>query len=111
MSGYNNRLHMSNNAVEAYEMGTKPYDQWSAADIIDEVCRLYDPGKHDFDINKLIGIPIDALRMCTLSYSSWHHTTRKYKETDFYFVDNKKLLQLRNEDIDHYVEFVLNNDL
>lgn len=108
MAGYNNRLHMSNNAVDAYEMGAKPYDEWSAVDIIDEVQKIYDPEKHSFDINQLIDIPIEALRMCVLSYSSWHHTTKKYKETDFYFVDGKKLINLRNSDIKKYIDYVAN---
>lgn len=108
MAGYNNRLHMSNNAVEAYKMGAKPYERWSAADIIDEVQKLYDPENSSFDINNLVGIPIKALRMCTLSYSSWHHTTKKYEETDFYFVDNKKLLKLTDKDITKYVEYANN---
>lgn len=105
MAGYNNKLNMSNNAVEAYNIGTKPYDQWTAADIIEEINKLYDPTMHGFDINLLIGIPLEALRMAALSFSSWHHTTKKYKETDFYFVDNKKLLKLTNSDIVRYVDY------
>ncbi len=105
MAGYDYKRKMSNNAVDAYKMGAKPYDEWSAAEIIDEVQKLYDPEQHSFDINNLIGIPIKALRMCVLSYSSWHHTTRKYKETDFYFVDGKKLLNLTDSDIKKYIEY------
>lgn len=108
MAGYNRRLNMSNNAVDAYKIGTKPYEQWSAIEIFDEVVKVYDPNIHSFDINRLAEIPVEALRMCTLSYSSWHHTTRKYKETDFYYVDNKKLLKLTDKDIDKYVDYVGN---
>jgi hypothetical protein len=44
--------------------------------------------------------------MCTLSFSSWHHTTKKYTETDFYFVDGKKLLNLTSSIIQQNVEYV-----
>lgn len=111
MSGYNYKYKMSNNAVEAYNIGTKPYNEWSASEIINAVKRLYDPNIHSFDIDKLSKIPLKALRMCTLSYSSWHHTTKKYIETDFYFVDNKKLINLSNADIDKYATYVRNEML
>jgi hypothetical protein len=106
MAGYNRKLQMSNNAVDAYNIGTKPYNEWSRAEIIDEVNKLYDPSQHNFDINTLVSIPIEALRMCTLSFSSWHHTTKKYTETDFYFVDGKKLLNLTSSIIQQNVEYV-----
>ena len=49
MAGYNYKLNMSNNAVDAYEKGAKPYNEWSLADIIDLVLEIYDPEEHGFD--------------------------------------------------------------
>ena len=109
MAGYNRRLHMSNNAVDAYELGTKPYDEWSRAEILCEVKKLFNSGQFEYSISfeDLESLSLKALKMCTLSFSSWHHTTRRYKETDFYFGDNKKLLGLTKTTIrqtEYYVK-------
>ncbi len=111
MAGYNYKLNMSNNAVDAYEKGAKPYNEWSLADIIDLVLEIYDPEEHGFDINKLVNTPLEAVKLCVLSYSSWHHTTKKYKETEFYFVDRKKLIMLTDKDIDKYTYFVSQKEM
>ena len=40
MAGYNYKYQMSNNAVDAYKSGCKPYDQWAKGDLMDEIQKL-----------------------------------------------------------------------
>lgn len=108
MAGYNYKYQMSNNAVDAYKSGCKPYDQWTKGDLMNEIQKLFDPARHTFDVNALVNEPVEVIRMAVLSYSAWHHTTRKYQETDFYFVDGKKLLALSDKTIQKYHDYVLN---
>ena len=111
MAGYNYKRNMSNNAVDAYAMGAKPYNEWSFTDIFNEILDDYDPENHCFDINKLANVSLEVLKMCFLSYSSWHHTTKQYKETEFYFVDKKKMLTLTDEDIDKYIDYASRDNI
>lgn len=97
MAGYM-RWSMSNNAVSAYEDGEKPLSKWTKTNIFEAI--------EESDINikcsidKLRKVPVKILKEICLSYSSWHHTSNHYNKTDFYSVDEYKLEQLTDEEID-----------
>lgn len=72
---------MSNNAVLAYESGEKPISKWTKADIL-SVCKNVESEK----LALLKKSQLKGLKRL-LKYSSWHHTSCHFNETDFYMVD------------------------
>ncbi len=93
-SGYS----MSNNAVAAYEDGEKPLSKWSKNDIIDDVKQI---DKNNLDFSK---VPLSVLRQQLLYKSSWHHTSSKYNRTDFYSIDEDKIEELNQDEINNWIE-------
>lgn len=77
MAGYNG-YSMSNNAVNAYANGEKPYSKWTKADILDEI-----PSELKDIAKKLTAAEMRGL---FLHRTSWHHTSSHYNRTDFYSV-------------------------
>jgi len=98
MAGYDG-LSMSNNAVEAYELGLKPWSRWMKKDLvkdIDETLKEYHIElKVQYDV--LIKLPTEALRRAVLDTRDYHHTSYYYNETPFYFVSIIKLANLTND--------------
>lgn len=80
MAGYKN-FSMSNNAVNAYADGEKPFSKWTKADIL-ELIKDQDDSEFDFELVKKL--PADFLKRKCLHRSSWHHTSSHYNRTDFY---------------------------
>lgn len=78
MAGYNG-YSMSNNAVQAYECGEKPYSKWTKSDILGEI-----PGDLLGSAKKLT---LSELKGLFLHRTSWHHTSSHYNRTDFYSVE------------------------
>ncbi len=81
MAGYSG-YSMSNNAVDAYENGEKPYSKWTKQDLLigySQVCK-----ESGFEIYDLSKIRVDILKRQLLVCSSWHHTSSRYNKTDFY---------------------------
>lgn len=81
-SGYS----MSKNAVSAYEAGEMPKSKWTKKAIIDgikEVCEelnlRYESKFESFKKADLWGMFI--------TWSSWHHTSKCFNETDFYAIN------------------------
>ena len=87
MAGYAG-YRMSNNAVQAYSDGEKPYSKWSKADIIGV---LRDEGVPETQIAFVKRIPLKELKALGLRKTSWHHTSSHYNATDFYTVDIDRL--------------------
>lgn len=86
MAGYKNRS-MSNNAITAYESGERPLSKWTFEDFCEEV-----ESETDVRIKRVKGGYKQFLK-----YSSWHHTSKFYNQTDFYNI-NFELLQNAIED-------------
>lgn len=78
-SGYDG-YSMSKRAVEAYGNGEKPYSKWKKSDIL-ELLEEHDTSvEYDF----LKKLPLTVLKKMYIKYSSYHHTGKYCKSTDFY---------------------------
>lgn len=96
MAGYNG-FSMSNNAVDAYTNGERPLSKWSKSDLLEEydnVCDESDLKK--YDLSKL---RLDVLKRELLVYSSWHHTSSRFNNTDFYKIDVEACERLNNDKV------------
>ncbi len=100
MAGYHG-YSMSNNAVAAYENGEMPMSKWSKKAIIERIEEAIDDGDIELQcsLDKLKKLPLEFLKRDCLTYSSWHHTSKFYNETDFYSLDIDSI----NEMTDEYV--------
>ena len=91
MAGYNG-YSMSNNAVQAYEQGERPYSRWTKKAFFEEIEKMIAFGDLPETVREdLAGMKVDDLK-AFLSRSSWHHTSAKYNKTDFYSISDKKIL-------------------
>ena len=97
MSGYYG-YSMSNNAVEAYENGERPLSKWRKSDILEAISVSEIELK--CSISKLQKLPVKVLKEECLTYSSWHHTSNHYNQTNFYTLDEKYIESLTDEKID-----------
>lgn len=97
MAGYSG-WSMSNNAVAAYEDGEKPLSKWRKIDILEAI----EGSEMEFkcSIEKLRKLPVKILKELCLRYSSWHHTSNHYNETDFYSLDEDEIESLTDDKID-----------
>ena len=104
MSGYKG-YSMSNNAVEAYKNGEKPYSRWTKANIIEAIEKAIreDDLILKCSMEKLNKTPAEILKLFCLSYSSWHHTSKRYNKTDFYILDINRVACLTDEKIDNEI--------
>jgi len=81
MAGYSG-YSMSNNAISAYENGEKPISKWTKADI------LYELKKVNPEIVELAKkLTVSELKSRLIKRTSWHHTSSKFNQTDFYSFD------------------------
>ena len=91
MAGYKG-YSMSNNAVQAYEQGERPYSRWTKAAILEEIENMIETGELPESVaDSMKGIKKDHL-LSFLERSSWHHTSAKYNRTDFYSVSPEKVI-------------------
>ena len=74
---------MSERALEAYEGGERPLSRWSKADIIGAIAEAYGPEAAE----KAASLPLAVLKERFLTCSSWHHTGKCFRKTDFYAFD------------------------
>lgn len=93
MTGYRG-YSMSNNAVDAYNKGEKPWSKWTKTDILNE---LRYNGVDKAQIDRLRKFSLAELKEIGLRRSSWHHTSSHYNATDFYTVDVSALEKVRYE--------------
>ena len=99
MSGYYN-YSMSNNAVEAYENGEKPWSKWTKGDILRAVSRwVRDGGELGCDFKLLSKTKAETLRRGLLSCTSWHHTSKFFNTTDFFSLEPTRLVELTDEKV------------
>lgn len=98
MAGYYG-YSMSNNAIEAYENGEKPYSKWRKSDILELVERYKKESAANFSMELLKKVNINILKKHFLAYSSWHHTSCHYNRTDFYLINEYAVENLTNEKI------------
>ena len=82
---------MSENAMHAYENGEKPKSKWTKRAMLEEIesyCWLFDmPYGGEFSKMKK-----DELFDTFFEWKSWHHTGQYANETDFYGLDEGKLV-------------------
>lgn len=71
---------MSVRAAEAYEGGEKPLSKWSKGEIVSLVGEAYG----EEAMAKAGKLAAATLRDRFLERSSWHHTGKYFRETDFY---------------------------
>lgn len=108
MAGYNG-WSMSNNAVDAYENGEKPLSKWRKSDILEAIEESEIELK--CSIEKLRKLPVKILKEVCLRYSSWHHTSNHYNETDFYSLDEERIENLTDAKIDELlIEYKANKN-
>lgn len=91
MAGYSG-WSMSNNAVDAYSNGEKPLSKWTKADIFDTIEEQEIELKCSME--KFKKLPVKVLKEVCLRYSSWHHTSNHYNQTDFYSLDISRIENL-----------------
>ena len=84
---------MSNNAVQAYNSGKRPWSRWTKTLILEDVKALtinaqeeYEENKEELDSLKkkfkvLSKCSADTLRKHLLRYSEWHHTSSRYNNS------------------------------
>lgn len=105
MAGYHG-YSMSNNAVLAYETGEKPYSRWKKKDILEAIEQaIEDEELHlKCDLKLLKKIPAKQFKEELLTYTSWHHTSSHFNETDFYSIDYNYLANLTDDDIQEILQ-------
>ena len=92
---------MSNNAVGAYEDGEKPITKWTKKIILETVQELELEFTFNFDLfSKLTVAQLKKFLIC----SSWHHTAKYFNKTDFYSIDENKIEELKNEEIEELLK-------
>lgn len=101
MAGYSG-WSMSNNAVDAYSNGEKPLSKWTKADIFDTIEEQEIELKCSME--KFKKLPVKVLKEVCLRYSSWHHTSNHYNQTDFYSLDISRIENLTDEKLIDYLQ-------
>ena len=84
MAGYHG-WSMSNNAILAYENDEKPLSSWTKDDILDAIESAVESEELELkcSIDKLRKMSAVDLKDICLQYTSWHHTGKYFKETNF----------------------------
>lgn len=92
---------MSNNAVAAYEDGEMPISKWSKKVIIERIEEAIDAKEIELQcsLEELKKLPLKVLRDNCLTYTSWHHTSKFFNQTNFYSLDISYIEQLTDEDV------------
>jgi len=95
MSGYDG-YSMSNRARAAYEDGERPISKWTKSDILEGIREFLDDKNILEDIAKY---PKDFLKRYFLEQTSWHHTSKLYRETDFYSINEDYVQQVESGEV------------
>lgn len=100
MAGYDG-WRMSNNAIAAYENGEKPISKWKKSEMLDQIKEKVDNRELSLNCSfeYLKRLPADVLKKICLYKSSWHHTGKHYRVTDFYSLDTDAVKELTEEKI------------
>lgn len=86
MAGYNG-WSMSNNAVQAYEDGEKPFSKWTKKTLVYELADALDAEPEEV-AKVLKPYPLKEVKDKCLVYTGWHHTSSRYNLTAFYELDD-----------------------
>jgi hypothetical protein len=78
---------MSERAMFAYESGEKPKSKWTKSAMIAEIKHCCWEWDIEFNPDVIKGMTKDDLFREFFAWSSWHHTGKFARETDFYAVD------------------------
>lgn len=112
MSGYLPDYSMSVRAAQAYDEGEKPLSKWRKADILSAALKILS----DSDLSEqekkdrysyLEKLPLNRLKGYLIQ-SSWHHTSCKYNETNFYYLDEEVLT---DEDPKNFYDYEGNQEI
>lgn len=107
-SGYDG-YSMSNRAREAYDDGEKPLSKWLKSDIINRVLEIQeDYGVFNLSKSELQKFKKDFLVNYFLEKTSWHHTGKYFNQTDFYSVNESRVIEATLENL---YKFALEFDL
>lgn len=85
---------MSNNAVDAYNSGEKPFSKWTKSEILKEIESL---NVKTFELFKKM--KVKTLKDNFLYKSSWHHSSKFYNEVNFYSVDTDKIESISEKEL------------
>lgn len=98
MAGYDG-WRMSNNAIDAYENGEKPISKWKKSEILAQIVEMVENGElsPNFSFEYLKKLPAGVLKKICLYKSSWHHTGKHYRVTDFYLLNTDAIKELTDE--------------
>lgn len=91
---------MSNNAVEAYNNGEMPLSKWNKSEIINAISEI-----REENIDLFKKLTTKTLKDCFLKKSSWHHTSYKFNETDFYSINEEKVEDISLEELQNLVGY------
>lgn len=103
MAGYAG-YSMSNNAVDAYMNGEKPWSKWTKKELIDRI--KADGVEPLCGMEAIKGTPVEVLRKLLLRHTSSHHTSKFYNLTKFYSFDDDYLQILTKQELDDATERV-----
>ena len=109
-AGYDHYRNMSNNAVAAYEDGSRPLSKWTKLNILKAI-ESYPYFEKNINMNKFKKLSKEQL-VIFLKYDGWHHTGINYRKTSFYTL-NTDVIELYNDDafdFEDLIEFNFNND-
>lgn len=92
MAGYFN-YSMSNNAINSYKNGEKPFSRWTKSAFINTLTAMILNGDLPESIAEDVkNFKLDDFRQF-LTSCGWHHTSCKYNRTPFFRLDESALLQ------------------
>lgn len=98
MAGYDG-YSMSNNARSAYAYGEKPISRWTKAEIMEAIKEIAESNELNFDFGLLKKVSVKVLKSEFLTKTSWHHTSKFYNCTNFYSIDEEKVIALTDAEI------------
>lgn len=97
---------MSQRAYQAYEDGEMPLSKWNKKLIIEAIQQKVEDEELviKFDIELFKKLSVKTMKMFYLYNSSWHHTGKYCRVTEFYSLNDYALEELTNEEILRYLE-------
>ena len=99
---YHSYKGKSKNAYQAYELGEKPFMEFTKQDILNELYRYapFDEYVWNSRLDFLETQSEDVLRHLCLTKTMFHHVGRKKERVDFFMVDCPKLETMSANELD-----------
>lgn len=101
--GYNGKS-MSNRATKAYEYGEKPLSKWTKSVLLDEIDDILFNNDSGVTVDDFKKLTVKELKDNFLDYSSWHHTGALYNTTDFFKLNEDRILNTTKDDINKIID-------